>query len=290
MLHRPALLLLFLVLSGALGACVGSRQTDGPRVADFGGTKVAYTNYGRGSQAVVFVHGWSSDRSFWNAQVEGPAASALRKRRLITVDLPGHGESDKPQVKYTMDYFARSIAAVMDDAGVERAVLVGHSNGTPVARQFYRLYPGRTAGLVVVDGSLKQLFTPEIAEGFLKPLRGPDYKTFAENFVSGMSPIASERDRAHVKEVMMSTPQHVMVGGLEAASDPAIWGDDPIRVPLLVVNAKSPFWTAEYEAYVRRLAPGVDYRVFDGVSHFVMMDKPAEFNAALVEFLSKLGW
>ncbi len=50
---------------------------------------------------------------------------------MITVDLPGHGESDKPQIAYTMDLFARAVEAVMRDAGVDQAVLVGHSMGTP---------------------------------------------------------------------------------------------------------------------------------------------------------------
>jgi pimeloyl-ACP methyl ester carboxylesterase len=84
-----------------------------------------------------------------------------------------------------------------------------------------------------------------------------------------------------------ATPQHVMVGSFEGMRDPAIWKDDPIRVPLLVVNAKSPFWTPEYVEYVRKLAPQVDYRVIEGPGHFVMLEKPQEFNAAVLDFLQK---
>ena len=76
---------------------------------------------------------------------------------MIAIDLPGHGQSDKPQVTYSMDYFARAVEAVMNDAKAKRAVLVGHSMGTPVARQFYRKYPQKTLAIVIVDGVLRPL-------------------------------------------------------------------------------------------------------------------------------------
>ena len=53
------------------------------------------------------------------------------KRRALLVDLPGHGQSEKPDVAYTQERFARAIEAVMRHAGVERAVLLGHSMGGP---------------------------------------------------------------------------------------------------------------------------------------------------------------
>jgi pimeloyl-ACP methyl ester carboxylesterase len=71
--------------------------------------------------------------------------------------------------------------------------------------------------------------------------------------------------------------------------DPAIWKEDPIGVPVLCVIARSPFWSADYETFVRRLAPRLDYRVVDGAGHFVMMDKPDEFNALLANFLMANG-
>jgi pimeloyl-ACP methyl ester carboxylesterase len=56
-----------------------------------------------------------------------------------------------------------------------------------------------------------------------------------------------------------------------------------------VVLAKSPFWTADHEAFVRSLAPGVDYQVFDGVGHFLMIEDPERFDAALLSFLTTNG-
>src|SRR5262245_49467433 len=96
--------------------------------------KVHYKSLGKGETALVFVHGWTADLTSWRYQV--PAFDG--KVRLVLIDLPGHGKSDKPKVDYTMDLFAKAVDAVMSDAGVKKAVLAGHSMRTPVAGQCYR--------------------------------------------------------------------------------------------------------------------------------------------------------
>src|SRR5947209_1200604 len=100
------------------------------RFARSGDLKVHYKSLGEGDTAVVFVHGWCCDHSVWRDQ----AAALDGKARLLFLDLPGYGKSDKPKADYTIDFFARAIDAVLQDAGVDRAVLVGHSMGTPVVR------------------------------------------------------------------------------------------------------------------------------------------------------------
>ncbi len=231
----------------------------------------------------MFVHGWSGDASIWRFQVPELA----KRARVIAIDLPGHGASDKPETAYTMDFYAGAIEAVMHDVGVDRAVLVGHSMGTPVIRQFYRHYPGKTLALVAVDGALQNLYS-----GMLDPLivqlRQPGYKELAGKFIASMFPNpGTEALRDATLATVLATPQHVMVGSFEGMREPAIWKDDPIGVPLLVLNAKTPYWTPEYVDYVRKLAPQVDYRVVDGPGHFLMLEKPQEFNAALLDFLRK---
>src|SRR5262249_33809666 len=123
-----------------------AQKTDDPtekapsHFAKVDGHKVHYKSLGEGKTALVLVHGWTCDLTVWRFQV--PALEG--KVHVLLIDLPGHGQSDKPKIEYTMDLFARAIDAVMKDAGVEEAVLAGHSMGTPVVRQFYRLYPKKT--------------------------------------------------------------------------------------------------------------------------------------------------
>src|SRR5205085_9160674 len=71
------------------------------RTAQLDGAKIHYTEYGAGENALVFVHGGACDETFWSGQA--PALGA--KFHLITIDLPGHGRSDKPQTACTMDLY-----------------------------------------------------------------------------------------------------------------------------------------------------------------------------------------
>jgi pimeloyl-ACP methyl ester carboxylesterase len=247
--------------------------------------RVAYVSLGRGKQTLVFVHGWSCNMDFWRFQV--PAFQ--EKVRLILLDLPGHGQSDKPETSYTIELFAKGVDAVLRDAKVERATLLGHSLGTPIICRFYRDHPEKTAALVAVDGALRGFDpTPEQKERFVGPYRGPQYREAAQKFVDSMFPIAGTealRDRA--KAAMLQTPPYVMASALENMFDKSAWEPSRIDVPLLVLNAKNPLWSDDYEAHVRKIAPKVDYRVMEGVGHFLMQEKPTEFNALLLDFLQK---
>ena len=100
-------------------------------------------------------------------------------------------------------------------------------------------------------------------------------------------PVKDEALQTQIKTLMLKTPQYVAVSEFEATGDPALWKEDKIDVPVLMILAKQPAWTSEYEQFVLRLVPEVDYQVWENVSHFLMMDKPREFNAALLAFLEK---
>src|SRR5262249_18539836 len=155
----------------------------------------------------------------WRFQV--PALEG--KFRLILIDLPGHGQSDKPKIDYTMDLFARAVNEVMKDADVEEAVLTGHSMGTPVVRQFYRLFPKKTRGLVAVDGALKPFSTKKAdAEKFVARFEGPDFKEQTGKFIDSMfMPKTPAEVRDKVKAVVQKTPQHVAVSAMKNMFDPA---------------------------------------------------------------------
>jgi pimeloyl-ACP methyl ester carboxylesterase len=254
------------------------------RYATLDGSRVHYKSYGKGREALVFVHGWTCNMSFWRGQV--PAFE--NKTRVIAIDLPGHGQSDKPHADYSMDFFARSVDAVLQDAGVDHAVLVGHSMGTPVVRQFYRRYPTKTLALVLVDGALRPFADEATMAKFIEPLRGPNYKEAASQFVAGMlAPVSSPALREEIKSTMLATPQYVAVSAMDGMASKSIWTNDKINVPVLAIMAKSPFWPPDNEQFYRSLAPNLEYHMWDGVSHFLMMEKPGEFNEALSAFLAK---
>ncbi len=256
------------------------------RAVEFQGMSVHYESAGEGDTTILCVHGWASDGRVFAGQFAGLADRA----RLIAIDLPGHGFSDAPQVEYTVDLFAGAIASVMDAEGVESAVLMGHSNGVPVIKTFERAHPERTRAMVCIDGAMLRTFTREQAEPWLAMLRSPQYKDMASNALTAMLQNKfDDETKAELESMMLSTPQHVMVSAMEATLADEIWEPDPIDCPVLMVQAPNPMWHAEYENSVREFVPQLDYRLMPGVTHFLMMEEPEEFNAMVVAFLDESG-
>src|SRR5262249_37269331 len=247
----------------------------------YGGYRVHYESLRAGRSAVVFVHGLACDSTSWRFQV--PALAS--RSRVVLLDLPGHGQSDKPELfAYTLRSHALALETVLREAGVDRGVLVGHSMGTAVVREFYRLYPQRTAALVAVEGALKPMNAdPASVETSVEPYRGAEFPARMEKFADSLLPARAEAPP------WRDDIQAVFVHSLEGLLDPAAWKDDPVRVPLLCVVAGNASWGPEYQADVRALGPDVEYRVLEGTSHFLMLEKPAAFNAILGEFLAHRG-
>ncbi len=279
-----------------LAGCTTSNRSSGlddslagakSHFAAFGTNRIHYLVAGKGTQTIVFVHCWAGRAEFWREQV--PALSG--KARLILIDLPGHGLSDKPRTDYTIDFFARSVLAVMRDAKVDKAILVGHSMGVPVICWVCRDAPKKVAALVAVDGFLRRpAMTREQSDEFLGPFRSPGYRQHTTEFIGSMFPImGTEALRDRVLADIVQTPQYVMLGAMEGmfGPDEPDWDPHRVEVPVLVLNAKNPLWTAAYETYVRSLSSHVEYRMIDGMGHWLMLEKPTEFNATLLEMLQK---
>jgi pimeloyl-ACP methyl ester carboxylesterase len=290
MRHRLWLALPVLALS--LGPARGDSPADVldkalSKFAKSGDLKIHYKSLGDGKTAVVFVHGWCCDHTVWRDQ----AAAFDGKVRMVFVDLPGYGQSDKPKIDYTMDVFAKGVDAVLQDAGVEKAILAGHSMGTPIVRQFYRLFPDKTQALVFVDGGLRP-FTKDPAEieRFASMFKEETFKETAPKFFAGMlRPDTPPKVRERIEEMVKNATPQVAISSMRGMLDEKVWKEDPVKVPAQALMAKSRFWSEDYKEFVKKLVPDLDYREFDGVGHFLFMEKPKEFNEALGEFLKKQG-
>ncbi|HEY0367868.1 MAG TPA: alpha/beta hydrolase [Pyrinomonadaceae bacterium] len=272
------LVITLLLASTAAFAADGESQ-----YAKLDGARIHYKSYGKGSNALVLVHGWTCNLDNWRDQIPDFA----KRNRVLAIDLPGHGQSDKPQIPYTMDLFANAIDAVMRDAKVDHAVLVGHSMGTPVARQFYRKYPQKTLAIVIVDGGLRLFGTKEMREQYLSYFRGPQYKEAGAQMFSQMVGTLPAVDQERVKTSFANTPQYVIVSAMESMGDEALYGPDKINVPVFAILAKSPFWAADTEQFLHGLAPDLELQWWEGVGHFLFMEKPKQFNDTVIAFLNK---
>ena len=237
---------------------------------------------------IVFVHGWTCDSSSWTGQVP----SFAKDYRVITLDLPAHGRSASPQDgKLSMDLFARAIEAVRAEvgAGADRIVLVGHSMGAPVIRQYAHLYPNRVAGLVAVDGPLDMRAFAEPPPGFPPPLTGPEGLAAREGMIRSMFiPETPAALQEKILAMMLAAPEATAVGAMNAMFDPAVRWTGVIDSPALSVWAGTA--TFRDDAATKEVYPNHAATQVPGTGHFLMMEKPAEFNRLLAEFLDKIDF
>lgn len=245
------------------------------------GLKIHSTSAGSGRTTLVFVHGWTCDLSSWAAQV--PALS--KKYRVLALDLPGHGQSDSPKDgKFSMDLFARAVEAVRAEAGTDKIVLVGHSMGAPVIRQYARLYPQHVAALVAVDGPLDMRQFPE----FKPPsLTGAEGLKVREGMIRGMfTPQTSPDVQKKVLAMMLKAPEATAIGAMGSMMDPSLRRADVTPMPALAVWAGTNQQMPNLDE-ARKALPKFEQAKVEGTGHFLMMEKPEEFNRLLIEFVDR---
>jgi sigma-B regulation protein RsbQ len=282
-----AALSLAALLMGGTQAPASDRIAQAPSFfATFDGLKVHYKVLGSGQPTLLLVHGWTCNLGFWRGQ-----ASLSDEMRVVLVDLPGHGRSDKPERAYSMELMARALDAVLSDAKIEKAVLVGHSMGTPVVWQFSRLHPEKTQALIAVDGSFRSNFkTQEERERWASRNKGGgDYKTRMASRLDGLiGTTAAPQLRDEIKNEMLKTPEHVAASCSYEMTDPKVYvKDPPIGVPVLGVYTSQ--WPKDYRPEIAGFIPKLDYRTLDGAGHFLMMERPDAFNDLVRAFLRQQG-
>ena len=248
------------------------------------GLNIHSTVTGTGSKTVILVHGYTCDETTWTEQV--PALA--KQYRVVTLDLPGHGKSDSPKDgKFSMDLFARAIEAVRAEVKADRVVLVGHSMGTPVVMRYAHLYPQHTLAMVFVDGLMP--LPPAQAAAMANAgaaMAGPNGRTARETmirsfFVKGTTPEVQTK----VLNMMLGAPEATAVGAMNATREPAGQTTEIPMVPILGIYA-GPSLIAGEQA-VHAAFPAVEYTSIGGTGHFLMLEKPDEFNRILLAFLAK---
>jgi pimeloyl-ACP methyl ester carboxylesterase len=250
------------------------------------GSKVHYEVRGRGP-AVVLIHGWTCDSTFWRMQVP-----ALSKRfRVITLDLPGHGKSDSPPAAYDLKTFARAVDLVIRSAGIDSAVMVGHSMGVSVIRRLVDDRPARVQALVSVDGSIFRIPSPASQVKFrqwVATMRGAESVTIRRELIDSMFTGATPPGlREEIASEMLNAPAHVAAGAMEGSTLSDIWSGAPLTLPVLVINKRSKDGRSEKLAH--EVFVNLEYHEIDDVGHFLHMEKPEEVNRLMIAFLRKVA-
>jgi pimeloyl-ACP methyl ester carboxylesterase len=240
---------------------------------DVNGAKVNYVVCGSGP-TVIFVHGWACDASFWRFQVPVFA----RNYRVIAIDLPGHGKSTIPAQGFTMGLFAKALEAVRSEVAANRVVFVGHSLGCVVIREYALSYSEQLAGLVAADGPLD-------TRRFALRAGGQAIMSLAarEGLINRMlCPQTPEVLRAEITKAMLGASA-VTANGAGAAMFNPMQSDRLITVPALTIYAGTPLFGLNN--LTREVLPKWESSQIPETGHFVMMERPQEFNKMLADFL-----
>ncbi|MGD0697280.1 MAG: alpha/beta hydrolase [Terriglobia bacterium] len=271
--------------SGSSGAASSLQE----HFARLDGHGIHYQSVGAGNRAIVFLSGWGCGTSLWRRQVPALAPQA----RLLLLDLPGHGRSDKPDIPYTIAFFARAVDAVLEDARVERAAIAGHSMGAMVAYRFAREHPEKTVAMIWVDGAFGiPVDVEQQIAGFrtrAQDLRSPNYREKLMPFVDELFiPETPDAVRAEVREAILATPQHVLASCIaNFAEDPSMFTPEVLDIPAFAVFCA--FWHPErFVDIFKKYLPRLEYEEMQGSGHYPMLEKPEETNAALLRIIGKI--
>jgi pimeloyl-ACP methyl ester carboxylesterase len=236
------------------------------------GAQIWYATYGSGP-AVILLHGGLGHSGNWGYQVP---ALLERGYRAVVIDSRGHGRSTRDARPFTYELMAADVSAVMDRLQLEKAGLVGWSDGACIALILASKAPERVAGVFFFACNMDPSGTKEITE-FPSTLR----RCFDRHV----------RDYQQLSATPGQFDEFSEAVGLMQRTQPNYSAGDltTISVPVAIVQSEhDEFIKHEHAGYLARSIPGAEFVELPGVSHFAPLQRPEQFNAAVLAFLGKI--
>jgi pimeloyl-ACP methyl ester carboxylesterase len=248
-----------------------------------GGVRLAYDIAGTGDPAMIFVHGWSCDRSYFAPQFEHFAVG----HAVATMDLRGHGDSSQPGPgpgSYAFETLADDVLAVAEAAGFKDPVVVGHSLGALIGLAC-AARPGAICALLMIDPAP---ITNEVARAFFREsfdvVSADDDRSWRTAFVSGLFlPTDVARRAAIIQEMPEVSPRIAAtliraMGEFDGAS-----ALGKVRVPVLSIGSAVP---ANEPADLRGACATITIGQTVGAGHFNQLEVPEQVNAMIEQFMA----
>lgn len=270
------LFIMLLTVSSTASATEKVKSTDG--------VEIAYSVLGAGEPALVFVHGWSCDKSYWDEQVKTFSA----KHKVVTIDLAGHGESGLERKNYTRELFGDDVKSVVEKLNLGKVILIGHSMGGGVIIDAANKLKGKVIGLIGADTfqNLGITLPADQREPFLKPFKD-NFAMAIKEFVKGM--FTKTTDSLLIKKIaddMSSAPPQVAISSMEnMLADDGVSALKELNVPIISINCdRYPI----LEESNRKWVKNYKVKMMPGSGHFVMLDNPKLFDQLLQESIVEL--
>lgn len=276
---------MLLTLLLTLAFAFPSAQSKSPVVNASDGVPIHYADAGKGEPALVFIHCWGCNRSFWENQV----AEFSKTNRVVTIDLPGHGESGLGRKNWTIEGYGEDVKTVVTKLGLKRVVLVGSSMGGSIALEATKRMPDNVVAIVPVDSlqNVEQTLTPEQLDAVIKQMQA-DYKGAVTGLLNQFffSPNTPEAVKTRVIAEAVSRPPETAIAILKGifayTPGPSL---KEIKIPIKAINADLNPTNLEIN---RKYAPQFDAVIIKGTGHYPMLEDPARFNQMLAEILKSL--
>jgi 3-oxoadipate enol-lactonase len=252
------------------------------------GNNLYYEEHGEGDP-LIFIHGLGSSTQDWESQV--PEFS--KSYRVITLDLRGHGQSDKPAGPYFIPMMAADLAALFQSLRLPPAHVVGLSLGGAVAFQFVLDYPSSVKTLTIVNSGPSLGGTPEEAQKEIERRVGIVQQLGMRAMGEALSP-ALFPNPAHtalretfIKRWGENDPQAYIEATLSILGFNVLDKLGEIRCPTLILASDQDYTPVSMKESFTKLIPNAQLVVIQGAHHALPMEEPEKFNAALREFLAR---
>ena len=267
--------------------------------------QVSYIDQGSGPRTLILVHGLASNAGFWRYNI----AELSKTNRVIAVDLPGYGKSDKGDYPYTMTFFAETVARLISHLGLKQVVYVGHSMGGQIGILLTLRHPEMVEKLVLVSpagierfdrGEGEWLRKALTVEGISSATEEMIRRNLAMNFYSWDDRwewMVEERARM-AKTSDMKEFSYAVVKSVGAMLDEPTTGKlKDISRPTLLIYGRydglipNPYLHPGFPADVfnagARLIPQCVLREVDDAGHMVQIEKPDQVNGEIALFLKR---
>jgi pimeloyl-ACP methyl ester carboxylesterase len=242
------------------------------------GVKIHYETYGEGP-AILLTHGYSATAEMWEGQID----VLSRHHTLILWDMRGHGQSDCPEdhAAYSEEATVGDMAAILDAAGANRAVIGGLSLGGYMSLAFHLTYPERVRALLIVDTG-PGFRNDEARKGWNETALRTAEK-FEKDGLASLRALSRERSQSTHKSAMGLA----LAGrGMLTQRDGRVIASLPdIRTPSLVIVGANDAPFLKAADYMAAKIPHAEKVVISDAGHAVNIDQPAAFNEAVMHFL-----
>lgn len=237
------------------------------------GARIWYAAYGSGPP-VILLHGGLGSSENWGHQVAPLVDGGYR---AVLIDSRGHGRSTRDARPLTYERMASDVLAVMDALRLERARVVGWSDGATTALILARQHPERVARVFFFAGNMDPSGVREISEP--GPVLRRMFRRHARDYERLSATPGEFTAFAGAVDLMMRTQPNYTARDLAE-----------VRVPVTIVqSAHDEFILPVHSADLSRNIPGATLVVLPDVSHFAPLQRPQQFNRALLAFLAEGG-